>query len=103
MVRVNSCALSLISNEETISLAVGGGQVVLQFGVGLVEIILGLLGRYALFERLNGVELANRIIVEGVDALEGLLPEGLLVVGQEQPSELLPLEEVLPVVLWLGL
>ena len=47
-------------------------------------------------------ELANRAGIELIDAGEGLLTDGLLVVGEEQTSELGALEEVLAVVVGFG-
>ena len=47
-------------------------------------------------------ELANRAGIELIDASEGLLADGFLVVGEEQTSELGALEEVLAVVVGLG-
>ena len=43
-------------------------------------------------------ELAYCIRVELVDTSKGLLPDGLLVVGEQESAELSPLEEVLPMV-----
>ena len=47
-------------------------------------------------------ELANRAGIELIDAGEGLLADGLLVVSEEQTSELGALEEVLAVVVGFG-
>ena len=53
-------------------------------------------------EGLKVGKLANRVGIELVNACERLVPYSLLVVGKEQSSELLPLEEVFAVVLGLG-
>lgn len=44
-------------------------------------------------------ELAHRVSVKLVNACEGFLSDGFLVVGKEESSELFPLEEVFAVVL----
>ena len=46
-------------------------------------------------------ELAHSVSVELVDTGEGLLSDSLLVVGEEEAAEFLPLEEVFAMVLWL--
>ena len=50
--------------------------------------------REILVESLEPLEFREDGLVELVDALEGLLADGLLVVGQEQPPEVLVQEEV---------
>ena len=47
-------------------------------------------------------QLADSVSIERVDTCECFLSDRFLVVGEEQSSELLPLEEVFAVVLGLG-
>ena len=67
--------------------------------VRFVELLLGLFLRNGVLERVDCVELAHSVLVERVNTLEGSLADRLLVVSQEEATELRSLEEVLAVVL----
>lgn len=67
--------------------------------VRFVKVLLGLPVAHGFSERLDGVELVHRVVVQLVHALEGLLAQSFLVVCEEEAPELLPREEVLALVL----
>ena len=68
----------------------------------LVEPVLELLLAQGVSERVEVRELAHGVRVELVNASEGFLADGFLVVSEEEASELLALEEVFAVVLGLA-
>lgn len=69
--------------------------------VRLIKLLDVLLLVDGVLERLNGVELTHRLLIQTVHASESALSDGFLVISQEEASELVPLEEVAPMILWL--
>ena len=67
--------------------------------LSFVKTILELFLAQRVSEGFQMRELADRVSIELVDTSERFLSDGFLVVGEEQASELFPLEEVLAVVL----
>lgn len=70
-------------------------QAVLSF----VEAILQFFLAKGITERLQVCELADCVSIQLIDACKSFLTDSLLVVGQEQSSELFSLEKILTVVL----
>lgn len=68
----------------------------------LIETILQLFLAQRVAERLEIGKLADSVRIQLVDTSKSFLTDCLLVVSEKQAPELLPLEEVLPVVLGLG-
>ena len=95
-------ATSLCSSRTAIF--VGSSHEWLELRISFVKVLLSFLGANAVFEAINRIEFVHCAAIQLVYTLECLLPEGFLVVGQEQTTEFLSLEEVLAVVLgfWHG-
>ena len=67
----------------------------------LIELLDVFLLVNRVFKGLNRVELADCLLVEGIYTSKGSLTNSFLVVCQEETSELMSLEEVTSMVLWL--
>ena len=70
--------------------------------LSLVKTILQLFLPERVAKRLQIGKLAHCVCIQLINACKSFLTDGFLVVGQEQASELFPLEKVLPMVLGLG-